>query len=209
MLRKTWTWLNANSGGLTALLLLATVIVAGYALAVSIDALREGNRIAWRTYLDTKSSNFGKQIIDKDPLHCVFRYNLPIVDQACSSMVYDKRYLPRILEYVTQQLSHLSEIKEYSDKEDPGYYQKWSADDARDLSNDPTGVVSFVLSEYFGCKESKCEFADKLGICITNDDYEQDLKKCYTNLLARRDKFLRALEPRTPSGSSPATAHPG
>jgi hypothetical protein len=59
--------------------------------------------------------------------------------------MYDKKNLPVVPEYVLQELWHLNEIKEYSDKEDKDYYNDWYADAARDFSNDPTGVVSFVL----------------------------------------------------------------
>jgi len=77
-MQKAWTWLNTNSGGVTALVLLAqaiflagALIVAWYAFSVSVEALNEGNRIAWRTFLDQKSSDFGKQLIEKDALHCI------------------------------------------------------------------------------------------------------------------------------------------
>jgi len=59
--------------------------------------------------------------------------------------VYDRKNLPHVLEYVLQELWNLSEIEEYSEKEDKNYHNDWYADAARDFSDDPSGVVSFVL----------------------------------------------------------------
>jgi len=69
----------------------------------------------------------------------------PQVDDDCANIVYDRKNLPHVLEYVLQELWNLSEIEEYSEKEDKNYHNDWYADAARDFSDDPSGVVSFVL----------------------------------------------------------------
>lgn len=113
-------------------------------------------------------------------------------------MAYVTKNLPIMIEYVNQWLLHLDEIKTYSeDWNDIDYYNKWYAKVGTDLSDDPTGVVSFVLWKYFDCdKEEKskkrsanCRTAERLGICITNDKFELDPLNCMNNLEKKQRKF--------------------
>jgi hypothetical protein len=171
-------------------------------LYYAAKTLDEGNRIAWRTYLDNKSAEIGRELFKHDALHCVYRYRLARIDSDCPSTVYDKKNLAAVVEYVSQYIWHLNEVKEYSDEEDKDYYGDWYAPAARDLSDDPSGVVSFVLWEYEGCDheeksrlasttDQNCNFARRLGICITNEQFKQEPQHCFDNLAARRNKFLQ------------------
>jgi hypothetical protein len=212
--RQFWTSLGTNSNAqrlaalvavFQAVVVLIGLIFAGFTLHYNAKTLDESNRIAWRTFLDNKSSDLGREILNHDVLHCVYKYKLPTVDDDCQSIIYDKRNLPLVLEYVLQELWHLDEIKEYSDKEDKDYYNDWYAAAARDFSDDPTGVVSFVFWTYLGCdhqeappafndQEQNCNFARRLGICMTNDQYSREPQHCFDNLAAKRAKFLKEVE---------------
>ena len=94
-------------------------------------------------------------------------------------------------------------------EQDGNYYTEWYAKAGRDLSDDPSGVASFVLWEYQGCGDAQaskgpsvqdrnCDVAQKLEICITNRSFEVEPLQCLRNLKARRDEFLqRVAEPPT------------
>ncbi len=43
------------------------------------QTLDESDRIAWRTFLDNKSTELGRDVLNHEALHCVYRYKLPQV----------------------------------------------------------------------------------------------------------------------------------
>jgi hypothetical protein len=218
--RRFWVWLGTNNNSQRVTLLVTvfqtvilivgltfagiTLRINGQTLAYNAKTLDESNRIAWRTFLNNKSSDLGREVLNHDALHCVYRYKLPRVDNDCSGTVYDNKNLPQVLEYVLQEIWHLNEIKEYSDQEDKNYYNQWYSAAARDFSDDPSGVVSFVLWEHLGCDheepsdpasaEKNCNLARRLGICVADEQYRQEPQHCFDNLAARRSKFLRGVE---------------
>ncbi len=116
--RRSWTWLGANNNAqrlaalvavFQAVVVMIGLIFAGVTLHYNAKALNESNRIAWRTFLDNKSSDLGREILNHDALHCVYRYKLAAVDDDCQTIMYDKKNLPVALEYVLQELWHLNE----------------------------------------------------------------------------------------------------
>jgi hypothetical protein len=163
-----------------------------YLTKVSLD---EGNRIAWRTFLDTRASEMGRKLLDNEAMRCVYRYKIAEVDSDCPAKVYDRKNLSQVLTFVSIDISSLLEVKNYDELEDHGYYKTWYEDDASDYSDDPTGIVSFVLYDYY--KYNTREQAEKLSrdllICIRNENFQTDMSRCWENLEARRKKFLRAV----------------
>jgi len=209
---STWLYTNITADRIIAFATLAQsviLLIGLYSLVYAKKTLDEGNRIAWRAYLDNKSAEMGRVLLKNNFLHCVYRYNLARIDNDCPTAVYDKTNLPKVIEYVAQYVEHLKEVKKYSDEEDQGYYAEWYAKTGRDLSDDPSGVVSFVLWEYQGCgdaqaskgpsvQERNCDVAKQLEICITNRSFEVEPLQCLRNLKARRDEFLQKVaEPPT------------
>jgi hypothetical protein len=193
-LKQIWDRLDKNSDALQTILLTITIVFAGIALFYNAITIREGNRIAWRTFLDTRSTDLNKEELDHDMLHCVYYYNIEKIDSDCLDRAYTKQNLPIILDYTHDFLEHLREVREYSNQEDKDYYTTWYGKTADNLSDDPTGVVSFVLWNDFDCtKETtshNCDYANVIGICIKSDAFVQDKEKCFENLKSRREKFL-------------------
>jgi hypothetical protein len=214
---KVWTRLlkNVTAERVTAAATIAQAVILGiglYSLSFAKKTLEEGNRLAWQTFLDNKSAEMGRLLFHNDVLHCVYKYDVIHIDVHCPDMAYDRKNLPQVLEYVEQWIWHLKEIKKYSDRMDETYYEEWYGDIARAFSDDPIGVVSFVLWKYY-CPDgngddnpkrlTSCPFATSLGICITNEEFDQNPKPCFENLEERRDKFLRGVGQRGVREPSP------
>lgn len=194
---KVWNWLNSNSGAIQAIVVTVALIFGGITLYYNAITLREGNRIAWRTFLDSKANDLSREELDHDILHCVYHYDIKEIDSDCHTRAYDSHNLPIIMDYTQDWLEHLKEVREYSDEEDISYYDTWYRSTADSFSDDPTGVVSFVLWDYLGCNKENnsgnCDYADRLKICIKSDAFEQDFQKCFENLKFKRAKFLDRL----------------
>jgi hypothetical protein len=213
--KVVWTWLrtwlrkNVTATSVTAAATIAQAVILGiglYSLYFARKTLEEGNRLAWQTFLDNKSAEMGRLLFNNDVLHCVYNYDIFHIDVHCPEMVYHRKNLPHVVEYVDQWIRHLKEIKKYSDTWGKEYYQEWYAGQARYFSDDPTGVVSFVLWKYW-CPDGRdnpsvevdpktlmsCPFAISLGICTTNENFHQDPERCFENLEEKRDKFLRGV----------------
>jgi hypothetical protein len=191
LMRRLLRWLNRNSAAVTAVATLVQAIGVIAALYYAAATIAEGNRIAWRTFIDTREAELGKSVIDRDVLRCGYHYGLRLIDDDCAKKLYDGVTLGALIEYVIQEISNLEEAKIYSDSEDPGYYDSWYAEDAHDLSGDPTGIVSFVLWEDFGCTSKEhCEIATQLDICIKDEQFTEDKQHCFDNLAAKRKRFM-------------------
>ena len=169
-LQRFWAWIRAedNVRGLTLLSNVLQTIVLAVGLAIAIVTLRvngetlrvngetleESNRIAWRSFLDTKSADLARELLNHDALHCVYHYEVSKVDAECEDTAYISKNLPIMIEYVTQWLLHLREVKMYSEHyNDKDYFNIWYKQEGEYLSDDPTGVVSFVLWKYFDCEK--------------------------------------------------------
>lgn len=183
-----------------------TVCVVG-TLIYAARTLDDSNRIAWRTFLDTRATALDRLIIDREALRCVYRYGLKRIDTDCPDKVYDRANLSQAVEYVSQQIGILYEARQYSDTEDREYYDDWYRDYADQLSADPTGIVSFVLWDQYDCTSAdKCDMARDLKICIAgaNNIVDQkegrDYNRCFKNLEAKRKRFLEAVGERDEAG---------
>ncbi len=187
-LKRYGKWLTAER--VTAFATVVQAVILAIALYYTKVTLDEGNRISWRTFLDNRSADMNRKLIDIEALRCVYRYKIASVDSDCLDKVYDKKNVSQVIEYVSQILDNLGEVKEYSDEDDPDYYDTWYKGLTVALSEDPTGVVSFVLWDG-GCTSDKdCDVARNLGICIADNNFHIDEEHCFDNLVARRKQFL-------------------
>jgi len=189
----------------TAIQAIGVVVALWYAA----QTLRDSNRVAWRTFLDTRSVELGRMLIERESLRCAYHYGLPQIDNLCPDKV--KANLSEVIEYVAQTIGVLDEAQAYSEAEDKDYYADWYQDDADDLSADPTGIVSFVLWEEFGCTSvDQCDIAKRLKICIAGEDGvvpDEDTRNdrtCFDSLSKKYKKFLATVGANAPSASTKA-----
>jgi hypothetical protein len=185
----------ANTASMIGFVVESLTVIIG--LYYTVATLREGNRIAWQSYIDGREAENARNILDHEALRCVYRYRLHSIDGECPDKVYAN--LSQAAEYVSQQIEVLTEAKEYDVAELPGFYAKWYGGVARDLAEDPSGIVSFVLWNYYNCKsETNCKIAADLGICIADENFVIDKSRCFTNLIGKRDKLFRAVNEPMP-----------
>ena len=185
----------ANTASMIGFILEALAVIIG--LYYTLVTLREGNRIAWQSYMDSREAENARYILDHEALRCIYRYQLHSIDDECPGKIYAN--LSQAAEYVSQQVELLTEVKEYDAAELPGFYAKWYGGVAKDLAEDPSGIVSFVLWRYYNCKsETNCKVAADLGICIADENFVIDKSRCFANLIAKRNKLLRAIDEPIP-----------
>lgn len=184
-----------NTVSLLGFIAEAIAVVIG--LYYTYATLQEGNRLAWQNYLDTREAEAERYILDVEALRCVYRYQLASVDKDCPAKVYAN--LSQAAEYVSQQIELLIEAKEYSVTDSPGFYKKWYAGVAKELAEDPSGIVSFVLWGYYNCKSAdNCKVASDLGICIADENFVVDKSRCFANLIAKRNKLFKHISEPIP-----------
>jgi hypothetical protein len=201
--------LQSNANVLMALFTLIQTAVLGFGLyyaSVTLGyaamTLAEGNRISWRTYLDTHSSEMVKNLLEQDAMRCIYQYDIAIVDNECPAKVYDKKNLTQVIVYAGMAITTFKEAKLYARMHQHRYFEEWYARDADNFSKDPTGVISFVLYDMYQCG-FKEHCADKIkydtSICIADENFridERNEQHCLKNLLAHRKKFLESVGDR-------------
>jgi hypothetical protein len=142
------------------------------AITLNSASINQSNQLQWRTYLDETSFNLDTQERNSEAIRCIYNWrleNIANLDDQCEKKIFGSfGELTMTLDYVETLLGFLNEVRSYSDQYDEYYYEYWYGGWANDLSEDPYGVVSFVLTNYANCNKAEC--LNRISLSI--DDIE-------------------------------------
>jgi hypothetical protein len=195
VIMKLWRRLRRNAAPLTALFAIIQTVIVGGSLIYAARTISESNRIAWRTFLDTRASEIGRKLLEYEAMRCIYPYSLKSIDVECLAKVYDKKNITQLITFTEIQIDALREVKKYDQEFDPGYFKEWYGREVSELSKDPSGIISYVLYNIYSCESNeKCadKINEKTGICIGNDD-----GRCLENLLKSRSRFIETVNAQT------------
>jgi hypothetical protein len=113
---------------LTILQICLTVLSVGFSAFFIYMQLKQGNEIAWRNALETKSTELFKLEIQDAVLTCIYKYEMKTIDDKCTAILKKPENFMKAYAYIEEVLLFMGEIRDYSQEFDKKYvrnYDDW------------------------------------------------------------------------------------